>query len=286
MVFSGKESKMKISRFFVIILLAGTVFNGLPAQSIAQKKPEIQPDTGFRPTDFYETNGEIFEDSKIEDLLALMDNLILQPEVQENFAKESRIHFWRLMNRLGKGVMSAPQVDRVIDYISGLRQQHSGAADMLDRQMFMINHLMIGREAPNITGKDPYGARMELTDYRGKVTLLVFSGDWCGPCRGEYPFQRFMLEYFKDEPFDIVSVNSDPLKVAKVYKKENGLNYRSFWDGPTTKGPIATKWSVTGWPTIYILDHKGIIRAKGVRQEKIITVARKLIYEMKREVRN
>jgi hypothetical protein len=27
-------------------------------------------------------------------------------------------------------------------------------------------------------------------------------------------------------------------------------------------GPIATAWNVRGWPTLYILDHNGVIRYK------------------------
>jgi len=35
-----------------------------------------------------------------------------------------------------------------------------------------------------------------------------------------------------------------------------------WWDGGSTSGPIASSWNVEGWPTLYILDHKGVIRHK------------------------
>ena len=243
----------------------------------------MQTDTGFRPVSYYETNGEIFEDDKVDDLIMLFGNLIKQPDVQKDFNKNSRIHFWRFMNRLAKGKLNPEQMNKVTGYINNLRKQYPDGYEIFDKNVYIVNHLMLGREAPNIVGKDVYGNKMELKEYRGKITVLYFSGDWCGPCRGEYPFQRFMVEYFKDKPFAIVSVNSDSLERAKEYKKENGLKYRSFWDGGTTKGPISKKWNITGWPAIYILDHKGIIGSIGDRQEKIITVVRDLLYKMKRE---
>ena len=43
------------------------------------------------------------------------------------------------------------------------------------------------------------------------------------------------------------------------------ITWRSFWDGGDTSGPIATQYGVRGWPTIYVLDHEGIIRYKNVR---------------------
>ena len=53
--------------------------------------------------------------------------------------------------------------------------------------------------------------------------------------------------------------------------------------GGSTGGPIATKWAVTGWPTIYVLDHKGVIRYKGVRGEAMDEAVDTLIAEMEAE---
>ena len=41
------------------------------------------------------------------------------------------------------------------------------------------------------------------------------------------------------------------------------ITWRSFWNGKDgTGGPISTEWNVHGWPTLYIIDHKGVIRHK------------------------
>ncbi len=81
-----------------------------------------------------------------------------------------------------------------------------------------------------------------------------------------YPHERSLVERLANQPFAIIGINSDKdreaLKPALV--KEN-ITWRSFWNGPAgTSGPISTKWNVHGWPTIYILDGKGMIRYKGV----------------------
>ena len=78
-----------------------------------------------------------------------------------------------------------------------------------------------------------------------------------------YPHERSLVEKLKDKPFALIGVNSDPKdRVQAAIKREN-ITWRSFWDGGDTEGPITTQYSVTGWPTIYLIDPDGIIRYKG-----------------------
>jgi len=79
-----------------------------------------------------------------------------------------------------------------------------------------------------------------------------------------YPHERSLVERLADEPFAIVGVNSDPDldELQDVLKKEN-ITWRSFWNGPDgTGGPISTRWNVSGWPTLFLIDHEGVIRHK------------------------
>jgi cytochrome oxidase Cu insertion factor (SCO1/SenC/PrrC family) len=39
-------------------------------------------------------------------------------------------------------------------------------------------HLAIGKVAPEIEGKDVDGKKFKLSEYRGKVVVLDFWGDW------------------------------------------------------------------------------------------------------------
>ena len=80
------------------------------------------------------------------------------------------------------------------------------------------------------------------------------------------PHERSLVEKYKDEPFAIIGVNSDTdLVKTKEQRAKTNVTWRSFWNGEKgTSGPISTEWGVTGWPTIYILDAKGVIRYKSV----------------------
>ena len=46
------------------------------------------------------------------------------------------------------------------------------------RSVFKLERLQVGMVAPEIEGKDLDGVRFKLSDYRGKVVVIDFWGDW------------------------------------------------------------------------------------------------------------
>jgi hypothetical protein len=72
--------------------------------------------------------------------------------------------------------------------------------------------------------------------------------------------------------------------LKEVMDKEK-LNWRSFADD----GRITSKWNLHGTPTLYILDHKGVIRHKWVGSpgENVLAAAlQELIKETERDGKN
>ena len=145
----------------------------------------------------------------------------------------------------------------------------------------MIKSLSVGRVAPEIAGQDLNGEPFRLSDYRGRVVTLIFSGNWCGICRSDYPFTKQLLERFGTAPVVVLGIDSSTsLDLAKQAKDDNGLTYRSWWDGQGAKynqGPIATNWNVVGWPTVYVIDEKGIIRFVDVRRDLLLDAVGQLV---------
>jgi len=79
-----------------------------------------------------------------------------------------------------------------------------------------------------------------------------------------YPHERSLVKKMADKPFALLGVNSDTdLKALKPILEKEEITWRSFWNGPKgTRGPISETWNVSGWPTLYVIDHKGVIRHK------------------------
>ena len=74
-----------------------------------------------------------------------------------------------------------------------------------------------------------------------------------------YPHERSLVSRLKDKPFALLGINSDASREAlKPILEREQITWRSWFDG--SGGPIAKAWKVQGWPTMYIVDHKGVIR--------------------------
>lgn len=94
------------------------------------------------------------------------------------------------------------------------------------------------------------------------------------------------MKNLEAKPFALIGINTNgynPKKLKEAMDKEK-LNWRSFADysEKDRERPIATKWNLVGTPTLYIIDHKGVIRNKwlGGPGEKAIDAAlEKLIKE-------
>ena len=99
------------------------------------------------------------------------------------------------------------------------------------------------------------------------------------------PHERSLVDQMKDKPFALLGVNSDREKTYYAEQaKEMGVTWRSFWNGPKgTGGPISGKWNVRSWPTIYVIDHKGVIRYKNVRGEAMTEAVETLLAEMAKD---
>ena len=71
------------------------------------------------------------------------------------------------------------------------------------------------------------------------------------------------MKRLEKKPFALLGINSDTEQRYRAALKEGGITWPSWFDGGSPGGPIATKWSVEAWPTIYVLDARGVIRGRG-----------------------
>ena len=95
-----------------------------------------------------------------------------------------------------------------------------------------------------------------------------------------YPHERSLVKRLEGKPFALLGINSDPKERLRQAMKRENITWRSWWDGGNTRGPIAKAWNVKGWPTIYVLDHKGVIRYREVRGKSMDEAVDTLLKEL------
>lgn len=89
----------------------------------------------------------------------------------------------------------------------------------------------------------------------------------------------------ENEPFALIGINTNgytPEKLKEVMDKEK-LNWRSYADTRPKSGAgfgsISSTWNLQGTPTLFVLDHNGVIRYRwlGSPGEKAIDAALALL---------
>src|SRR5579871_1789258 len=155
-------------------------------------------------------------------------------------------------------------------------------ADQAKGALFELRYLKVGKTPPNVESQALDGKKVELNDYKGKVVVLDIWATWCGPCKSMIPHEREMVKKHKDAPFALISVSGDDEKeTLKKFLETTEMPWVHWWDG--REGNIVKGWNVTGFPTIYVLDTKGVIRYKfvGVVTDALDDAVEKLLAEAK-----
>lgn len=181
----------------------------------------------------------------------------------------------------------ATMLQTVIDDYADIRYKgRKTYGEVATSELFDLQRLQVGMVAPDIEGKDLDEIPFKLSDYRGKVVMLDFWGHWCPPCRAMYGHEQQITRKLADKPFVLLGVNSDSdLQDARDAVSGESLSWRHFWNGPQgTRGPISTQWNVEDWPTVYLIDHEGVIRYKTVLGEDIDRGIEQLMADIGHEV--
>ena len=83
-----------------------------------------------------------------------------------------------------------------------------------------------------------------------------------------YPHERTLVNDMRGRPFALLGVNNDAkISTVKTAIKKNNINWRSWYDGKG--GDIVKDFGIRSFPTIFLVDHTGVIRYKNVRGSKL-----------------
>jgi len=144
--------------------------------------------------------------------------------------------------------------------------------------LFELPHLLPGMKVPDFETEDLKGKPAKLSQFRGKVTLLLFWATWCEYCAELRPQQEELAKKYAGKPLAIVSVSGDDdVETVNEFLKKHPLPWTQWWNGP--EGGVLDAWNVQAFPMVYLIDAKGIIRYRNIRDNELDKAVETLVKE-------
>lgn len=141
-----------------------------------------------------------------------------------------------------------------------------------------LQTLGIGKMMPELESKDLEDKTVKLSDLRGKVVVLDVWATWCGPCKAMIPHERELVAKLAGKPFALISVSCDEKKETLTeFLETEKMPWTHWWDGKS--GPVIKALNLKYFPTIYVIDSKGVIRYRGARGPAMDAAVEKLVKE-------
>lgn len=120
----------------------------------------------------------------------------------------------------------------------------------------------VGDKAPgfklgNVEGK----GTIDLSDYSGKPTVVVFWASWCPHCQNELPVLQKLYTDLKDKGVNVVGVSADfTIDNARNFIKSRHITFPNAYAGTSAGHKVLDDYGVRGIPAVYIISG-GVIKA-------------------------
>ncbi|GLV61619.1 thiol:disulfide interchange protein tlpA [Bacillus mycoides] len=143
-------------------------------------------------------------------------------------------------------------------------QEKPAKSEAAMKEMIARNGIEIGKSAPDFELTKLDGAKVKLSDLKGKKVILNFWATWCGPCQQEMPDMEAFYKEHK-ENVEILAINYTPSEKGggeekvRNFAKEKGITFPILLDKNID---VTTAYKVITIPTSYFIDTKGVIQDK------------------------
>jgi hypothetical protein len=112
----------------------------------------------------------------LRNLVETADDKSVRENVSVSLARVLRNRYERAYRMKDKS--AKPYYAETEQYITEAAKRFPALSKEFDDDLFRLQHLSLGKIAPEIQGEDLDGIKFKLSDYRGKVVVISFWGNW------------------------------------------------------------------------------------------------------------
>jgi thiol-disulfide isomerase/thioredoxin len=155
----------------------------------------------------------------------------------------------------------------------------AGTGESADQRWAKIQS-QLGKPAPEFEVGEWQSLNSEMKggtieSMRGEIVVIDFWGTWCGPCKAAMPHSTELAERYADKQVRVIGIcnTNKSESMMETAEKHNGRFAMAADQEDKTKNAYGVQW----WPYYVIVDREGVVRAAGVRSDKVSTVVDRLL---------
>jgi peroxiredoxin len=127
-------------------------------------------------------------------------------------------------------------------------------------QLYFIQNLAKGMQAPELSGLDQAGATRKLSLLKGKVVILLFWSDTMSEATHFLEMTRQLKAKYVGKNCEILGVYQGAIPLLRTLHTEQIATWTNITD---PKGSLSKDYRISQWPTAYVIDAKGSIQYSG-----------------------
>jgi thiol-disulfide isomerase/thioredoxin len=124
------------------------------------------------------------------------------------------------------------------------------------------------------------GAKVKLSDFKGKYIFVDFWASWCSPCRYQNPKLKRLYEQYKASNFEIlgVSIDSEEDQWIKAVQKDQ-LTWPNVLSAGGRTSEVSQLYGINGLPDNLLINPDGVIVKRNIKAGELEEVLAEPVFK-------
>jgi len=126
-----------------------------------------------------------------------------------------------------------------------------------------VGGLEVGAQAPSFSATDYEGSSVQLEDLQGQQRILAFISPDCSACAGATEALRTLTR--DERNLKVLLIGDTNSEANRLYAAERDIQIPILTPPPDLAKKV---YQIQGVPFVFVIDSAGIIRAKGIVNQR------------------